>query len=746
MTFDFLAASEQSQASAKAVEAERLDKALSSCCRDVAKAEELLQRVAAMTQSNSPLDPGEALWVTEKIQGLSATSTENMTEGDLASFRNHLAGIVDRLSELSLSNAMPPALAAAITSICDTHTIALPPVAAEGTRPFTHPTPIEQTTTTSQPSLQTQTTTPHATVSQGYSAQPSPGSPNVNLSATVTQAERGGFTAPTLYSPTAKTTQGESQITTLRRSDFLGRETALNAYASGKVAPNAEERSQAALKAYTASDVSPQRSGVEGGDTKAYSNSFAREQSTLSPQSEGVARARSSHTEQGSLAVEGAQRDTSPKYLERSPARNDAALHDSINPSISTTLKVTQPDSARINTPMAPSPSRNSAALDNSPASARSRDLSSYQAPASTTNVSRHHVTHTRRSQGSLQARNTSSTSQQRRSNNVRTRATYSKTPVGITKLHLSARATSSRLQFPAGASRSNSRGVMHSRDPGSTRAKNTGSLSQSGSSAGRTTLRQKLLGPLGKTPTLASRRSAEPLVGRAAKLQHINLILRELRGLSSKQISTLLARSTRTPELRAALAIKQRAQAILHRIKDVQLKKLAAIAGLHRSRMRRGTKTYKNLSQRERLARREVRAYLRRLEQQLSFIVAPGSMLYRRLTSELTSSDLERLISIIGGARSLRGLKRKQRAGQATSILEADISNVFLQELAAHAGTGSGDFSSAGDEGSGGAAGEVAHGESTAPAQDTETQLVAEGATPTTTLTTVITKEESPL
>jgi hypothetical protein len=191
------------------------------------------------------------------------------------------------------------------------------------------------------------------------------------------------------------------------------------------------------------------------------------------------------------------------------------------------------------------------------------------------------------------------------------------------------------------------------------------------------------------------------------------------------------------------ALAIQRRAQLIIHKIKDIQLKKLAAIPGLARSRSRENFKVHQVLSERERLARREVRAYLRRLEQRLSIVVSPGSALHRRLTSELTSSDLERLISIIGGARALRGLRRKQKAGKATAILETDISNVFLQELAIQAGSGGSDASSSGDEGSSGDIGEVARGESAAPSENTETQLVADGATPTATLTTAIMKQD---
>jgi hypothetical protein len=118
--------------------------------------------------------------------------------------------------------------------------------------------------------------------------------------------------------------------------------------------------------------------------------------------------------------------------------------------------------------------------------------------------------------------------------------------------------------------------------------------------------------------------------------------------------------------------------------------------------------------------------------------------MLYKRLVSELTLADLERLVSMLGGNRAVRGLRKKHQAGEVPLILETDISNSFLSQLAAAAdGTSAGADSSGSDESSP-SADEATIQASTEEAAE-ETSLVAEGAVPTATLSTVIIKEESP-
>jgi len=127
---------------------------------------------------------------------------------------------------------------------------------------------------------------------------------------------------------------------------------------------------------------------------------------------------------------------------------------------------------------------------------------------------------------------------------------------------------------------------------------------------------------------------------------------------------------------------------------------------------------------------------YVRQLERRLLSYLNCTSPLFKRLTTELTLSDLERLVSIMGGARAARGLRRKLRSGDVTHVLESDLSNSFLGQLAAAAdgprstsGSGGGsDDSSPAQEGG---APEASSGSSIE-----EGSLVADGATPTATLT----------
>ena len=129
--------------------------------------------------------------------------------------------------------------------------------------------------------------------------------------------------------------------------------------------------------------------------------------------------------------------------------------------------------------------------------------------------------------------------------------------------------------------------------------------------------------------------------------------------------------------------------------------------------------------------------------ERRLLNFLQSRSELYKRLTTELTLGDLERLISIVGGARAVRGLKRKLKSGELGAVQEADVSNTFVSQLEAAASQGGSGADSGGGSEDGGADSEVSTG--AGEEIESETVVVAEGATPNATLTTAIVKTESP-
>jgi hypothetical protein len=125
-----------------------------------------------------------------------------------------------------------------------------------------------------------------------------------------------------------------------------------------------------------------------------------------------------------------------------------------------------------------------------------------------------------------------------------------------------------------------------------------------------------------------------------------------------------------------------------------------------------------------------------------LQSFVDPRSMLYRRITTELTLADVERLVSILGGNRAVKGLRKKHKAGEITQVLESDISNSFLSQLASSVGSSAtGGDSGSSDDGTPAPEGEVAEASIQTSAE--ESTLVADGVVPTATLSTVIMKEE---
>ena len=223
------------------------------------------------------------------------------------------------------------------------------------------------------------------------------------------------------------------------------------------------------------------------------------------------------------------------------------------------------------------------------------------------------------------------------------------------------------------------------------------------------------------------------------ARIQRVVSLLKHLRSLSASELKGVKPASYDRPgEMKTALAIRQRAHKLMEKAQGKPLKELAGL-GTH-SRIGRGEGSRRGSAQnsvREMLARREVRAHIRNLERRLQNFLPPGSQLYKRLTTELTLADLERLVSIIGGTRALRGLKRKRKAGELGVVQEADVSNTFLSQLETAARGGE----SGADSGGGSEDSEVSTG--AAQGIESETVVVAEGATPTATLTTAIVKEE---
>ena len=226
-----------------------------------------------------------------------------------------------------------------------------------------------------------------------------------------------------------------------------------------------------------------------------------------------------------------------------------------------------------------------------------------------------------------------------------------------------------------------------------------------------------------------------------ASPVQRISAMLANLRALSPKELSTIkIERYGQPKDLQVALAIRARAHKIVERVKALPLKDILKIKGIG-SEAKLG-KDRVALSPREMLARREVRFLIRDLAARLQSFLNPRSMLYKRVMSEMTLADLERLVSILGGNRAVKGLRKKLKAGEVTQVFEADISNSFLSQLASAAsGASAGGNGGGSDEPS--ASTEGAGAEASTETTE-EATLVADGAVPTATLSTFIMKEET--
>jgi hypothetical protein len=221
--------------------------------------------------------------------------------------------------------------------------------------------------------------------------------------------------------------------------------------------------------------------------------------------------------------------------------------------------------------------------------------------------------------------------------------------------------------------------------------------------------------------------------------------MLAHLRALSPKELTAIRPdRYDRPADVRVALAIRARAQKIMERIKSLPLKDIVKIKGLKaETKVGKEGREQVALSPREALARREVRLLIRDLSARLQSVLNPRSMLYKRVMTELTLADLERLVSILGGARAVKGLRKKHKAGEVTQVFESDISNSFLSQLASASGAGL----AGGDSGGSSepvSSPEGAAAETSPDASTEEATLVADGAVPTATLSTFIMKEET--
>jgi hypothetical protein len=151
-------------------------------------------------------------------------------------------------------------------------------------------------------------------------------------------------------------------------------------------------------------------------------------------------------------------------------------------------------------------------------------------------------------------------------------------------------------------------------------------------------------------------------------------------------------------------------------------------------------TRSTKELSIQARLEIVRIKSQVKRVERRLETLLDPAIPLFRRLLSELSVSDLERLVSMLGGSRALRGLRRRKKFVTSTIKSEADLTNVELQELSKEASTVN--QAKGGDAGEG--EGVTVDGEvSIESATETESTLVADTQGPSATLTTVIVKED---
>jgi hypothetical protein len=210
---------------------------------------------------------------------------------------------------------------------------------------------------------------------------------------------------------------------------------------------------------------------------------------------------------------------------------------------------------------------------------------------------------------------------------------------------------------------------------------------------------------------------------------------------------SELVPLGSRRGGANVALSVDRRVHRLLERLKDVELRDMRTLGVGILVRGMRNRHNDRRLDRVNREALRVVRQYIRNLERRLRQSVDPRTGLYKRLTTELTVSDLERLVSMLGGARAARGLRRKGRRKGTPALEESDLTNAVLEELAG--GLGGQGVSGSGESGTGSAAAEgggvASKGGGVSSEQAAgEGGLIADGATPKAELTTALVRDDT--
>jgi hypothetical protein len=212
--------------------------------------------------------------------------------------------------------------------------------------------------------------------------------------------------------------------------------------------------------------------------------------------------------------------------------------------------------------------------------------------------------------------------------------------------------------------------------------------------------------------------------------------------GLAVKGKSPLLLQSKLSKKLLAA-------------IRDIPMKELLAIRNkgdVRQSLRKNNGIVAPSTSQEKRLAaekvhqkmqspaqRVRIQNYLKGLQERLSSFMFDSPHLQKRLVTECSPGELELLIELLGGAKARKALKKRNRGDD---LSFDDITESLLTELVTEGAANTG---ASVRQSSSGATLSHSEGVSTDGGEPTteESSIVAEGATPTATLDTVIVKEE---
>lgn len=189
--------------------------------------------------------------------------------------------------------------------------------------------------------------------------------------------------------------------------------------------------------------------------------------------------------------------------------------------------------------------------------------------------------------------------------------------------------------------------------------------------------------------------------------------------------------------QLQKALAISEMGTKLLQTFAKFPLKDLQNLLNLKISK----NQSNGNISHRERLALREVASYLKHLRTILAHLLSPQSNLNKRLSSELSISELELLIGLLVGNKARKGVKKKLVRDGVTDGSPVDIISELIASLEGSASTGEraheSEINSFDSEP--GSESELTNENSTTE----DAMLTADGTTPKATLTTVLVKEE---